>query len=74
MAQSTITSKYQTTVPREIREKLSLGPRDHLHWEVEGARIVVVPARKGFLERRGSIQVGSGSPLEDVRQARQQRG
>ena len=74
MTKSTITSKYQTTVPREVREKLGLGPRDVLRWEVSGNVVRVTAAGTAFLNRRGSIRVGPGSPQEDVRQARARRG
>jgi len=74
MAQSTITSKYQTTVPKEIREKLGLRPKDVLSWTLTQEGIRVVPARHRFLERRGSISVGPGSPVDDIRRARALRG
>ncbi len=74
MTQSTITSKFQTTVPKEVRQKLGLRPKDTLRWEVTDQEIRLVPARRGFLERRGSVKIGSGSVVEDVRQARALRG
>ena len=74
MIQSTITSKYQTTVPKEIRVKLGLRPSDVLRWEATGRDIRVVPARRGFLDRRGSLRVGPGSAADDVRRARALRG
>ncbi len=74
MTRSTVTSKYQTTIPKEVRQKLGLGPQDVLQWEVVGEEIRVVPAHTDFLRRRGSISVGSGSSVEDVRRARSLRG
>ena len=74
MAQSTLTSKYQTTVPKEIRLKLGLQPRDVLRWEATDRDVRVVPARRGFLDRRGSLRVGPGSAVDDVRRARALRG
>ncbi len=74
MTESTITSKYQTTVPKEIRQKLGLRPKDVLRWEVVGHDARVVPARRGFLDRRGSLRIGAGSAVDDVRQARALRG
>lgn len=74
MAQSTLTSKFQTTVPKEIRDRIGLRPRDVLCWEVVGNELRIVPARRGFLDRRGSLRVGPGSPTEDIRQARAERG
>ena len=74
MTQSTITSKFQTTVPKEIRLKLGLRPRDVLRWEATSRGARLVPARRGFLDRRGSLRVGSGSAVDDVRRARALRG
>lgn len=74
MAQSTITSKNQTTVPREVREKLGAAPGDVLHWEVRKGEARVRPAAVAFLERKGWVRVGRGSTVDDVRRARERRG
>ncbi len=74
MTQSTITSKYQTTVPKEVRQELGLRPRDVLRWEIVDRDIRIVPARRSFLARRGSVHVGPGSAVDDVRRARAARG
>ncbi|MDB6040462.1 MAG: hypothetical protein JWM99_4303, partial [Verrucomicrobiales bacterium] len=34
MAQSTITDKFQTTIPLEVREALKLSPRQRVSYEV----------------------------------------
>lgn len=74
MSRSTITSKYQTTVPREVRETLGVGSGDILRWEVVGDHVRVTAADTAFLRRRGSIHVGPGSSVDDVRRARELRG
>jgi len=74
MPKSAITSKGQTTVPREVRERLGVGPGDTLEWEVEGNAARVTAATRRFLRRRQAIAVGRGSTVEDVRRARAQRG
>ena len=56
MAQSTITSKNQTTVPKEVRDKLGTGPGDVLHWEVENGH-----ARKSFAEYPGCAHPGDAA-------------
>jgi AbrB family looped-hinge helix DNA binding protein len=38
-AVSRLTSKSQTTIPREVREKLSLGPGDVIVYEIEGSEV-----------------------------------
>ncbi|MFP5286672.1 MAG: AbrB/MazE/SpoVT family DNA-binding domain-containing protein [Thermoanaerobaculia bacterium] len=74
MSKSTITVKYQTTVPKEVREKLKVGPSDVLHWEVVGDHVRVTASSRGFLDLRGSFKVGPGDPVEDVRRARERMG
>jgi antitoxin PrlF len=41
-----ITSKGQTTVPREIREALGVGPGDFISWEVAEDGVVRVRAAR----------------------------
>jgi bifunctional DNA-binding transcriptional regulator/antitoxin component of YhaV-PrlF toxin-antitoxin module len=74
MAKSTITSKHQTTVPKEIREQLKVGPGDVLRWEIVGGMVRLTAGERAFLKRRGSIRVGSGSVLKDIAKARTLRG
>jgi antitoxin PrlF len=38
-AVSRLTSKSQTTIPREVREKLSLRPGDVIVYEIEGSEV-----------------------------------
>jgi hypothetical protein len=74
MTKSMITVKNQTTVPREIRERLAVGPSDALQWEVVGNRVLVSAARPSFLDRKGRIKVGPGDTVDDVRKARMLMG
>lgn len=74
MARSTLTSKSQTTVPKEVREKLGIGPGDVLDWEVADGAVRVTPTGRAFARRRGSIGVGPGSAVEDVQALRRRRG
>lgn len=36
---SRLTSKAQTTIPREVRERLALGPGDVIVYEIDGDQI-----------------------------------
>lgn len=74
MAESKITSKNQTTVPKGIRERLGLAPGDVLDWRIDGDAVRVRPAALAFLRRRGTLAVGPGSTVRDTRRARVQRG
>jgi len=55
MLQSTITSKGQTTIPKEIRELLKLKPNDKLYYIVEKSKVTLKPIHGNILELRGSV-------------------
>lgn len=55
MHQSTITSKGQTTIPKEIRMFLKLEPNDRLFYIVDGEKVILKPLRGDILELRGSV-------------------
>jgi AbrB family looped-hinge helix DNA binding protein len=74
MPTSKITSKYQTTVPREVRERLGLGPADRIHWKIEGRAVRVEAAEDPVGRIAGRIRVGPGDVRADLRRARELRG
>ncbi|MBW4631270.1 MAG: type II toxin-antitoxin system PrlF family antitoxin [Iphinoe sp. HA4291-MV1] len=64
MPTATITTKGQTTIPKEIREYLQLNPGDHIDFIIEeDGRVVIQPATikvqelKGILHREGMKSV-----------------
>jgi len=71
--QSLITSKYQVTIPKKIREKLKLAIHDTLAWEIQEDKVLVYPVQKRFLQYQNSVKVGSGCLRDDVEQARHQQ-
>ena len=71
--QSGITSKFQTTIPKAVREHLKLSIHDTLEWKVEKNKIVVLPVQKKFLKYRSRIKTGPGKIDEDIKLARIQR-
>ena len=71
--QSVITSKFQTTIPKQVRERLKLSVHDTLEWKVEQGKIVVLPVQKNFFEYRNRIKTGSGKIDEDIKLSRKQR-
>jgi AbrB family looped-hinge helix DNA binding protein len=70
---STITSKYQTTIPKDVRERLGLAVHDTLEWVVEKGKVTVYPLQKNFLQYRNSVKVGKGEIGEDIERARMAR-
>lgn len=71
--QSVITSKFQTTIPKNVRERLKLSIHDTLEWKVDRGKIVVLPVQKKFLAHRNRIKTGPGKIENDIQKARQQR-
>ena len=70
---TTITSKYQTTIPKVIREDLNISINDTLEWNVENGKIVVLPMQKNFLKFRNAVKTGSGDIEDDIKLSRKQR-
>ena len=74
MVRSRITSKNQTTVPREIREQLKVGPSDELIWELRDGHALVSAATRRLYRHRGVIDIEVRDVVADVKEARRRRG
>ncbi len=71
--ESVITSKFQTTIPKAVRESLKLSVQDTLEWKLENGKIIVSPAQKKFLQHKNTVKVGSGDIKKDIQLARERR-
>ncbi len=59
---STVTSKGQVTIPKDIRTQLNIRTNDKVDFVIEGNRAVLVPVRS-LRELRGAVQTaGTGDP------------
>jgi AbrB family looped-hinge helix DNA binding protein len=74
MAVSTLTSKGQTTVPKEVREALDLAAGDKLSWRIERGRVAVTTERPSFFRWEGFIKMSSGDVVKEIAEARKRRG
>jgi antitoxin PrlF len=74
MAKSTLTSKGQTTVPKEVREALDLEVGDKLSWQIEKGKVTVTTERPSFFRWEGFIKTSSGEVVREVAEARKRRG
>jgi antitoxin PrlF len=71
---STMTSKGQTTVPKEVREALDLGPGAKLTWKVRGGKVAITTERPLLWELEGFLKHGEPDAVKAVAAARQTRG
>lgn len=71
---STVTVKYQTTIPKSLRERMGINVHDVLDWEEVDGQIIVRKADRPFLRFRNSVAVGAGDVSEDIRKAREAMG
>jgi len=74
MPVSTMTSKGQTTVPKEVREALDLTPGAKLQWEVRGGKVAISTERAALWALAGSVKGGPNDPVQAVAEARKRRG
>ncbi|HEV7242906.1 MAG TPA: type II toxin-antitoxin system PrlF family antitoxin [Thermoanaerobaculia bacterium] len=74
MPTSTITSKGQTTVPKEVRDALDLGPGDKLTWEISGGHVAITTERPALYRWKGVIKHGPADAVQAVAEARKTRG
>jgi AbrB family looped-hinge helix DNA binding protein len=70
---SLVTSKYQTTIPKAIRETLGLSVRDALEWKVEKGKVTLYPTKRNFLKYRNTVKTGEGDIAGDIDTARNLR-
>jgi AbrB family looped-hinge helix DNA binding protein len=53
---TTITSKGQVTIPKPIRDKLGVGPRDRVEFVLRDGEVVLRPVRRSVLSFRGFLR------------------
>jgi antitoxin PrlF len=64
MTVATLTSKGQTTIPKQVREHLKLNPGDKLDFVIESAgRVVIRPAKLDVRELKGLLKRRDGKVL-----------
>lgn len=63
---TTLSTRWQTVVPREVREALALAPHSKLAWEVRGGVAVVVPIPEDPVLGSLGVLRGPGLTTEDL--------
>jgi antitoxin PrlF len=74
MPTSTLTSKGQTTVPKEVRDALDVDTGDKLTWEIHGGKVAVTTGKPAFYRWEGIIKNSSGDAVKEMEEARGRRG
>ena len=71
MSITTITSKGQITIPKDVRQALDLKAHDQAIFTVEGNRAILTPVRKrSIMELRGALPVDR--PFTDSQEIREE--
>lgn len=58
-----ITAKGQTTVPKDVRDKLKLKPGDRVYWVVEDGRAVLRPKNGSVKDLAGILYDPNRKPM-----------
>jgi len=56
MPVSSVTSKWQTTIPKEVRNLWGLKPHDRILYVIEGKKVILKPLKGNILDLRGSVE------------------
>lgn len=76
MSTSILTSKGQTTIPKDVRKRLNLHPGDRLEFVIdEDGRVLVLPASIDASELAGMLKSPARPvSVEDMNRAIRKRG
>ena len=71
MFQSTVTTKGQTTIPKEVREAMNLKPGDRLLYTLDAENGVHIEVLQGAASLKGSLtsDKGKGMTFSQIRKA-----
>ena len=64
MALATMTSKGQVTIPKEIREKLHIKPKDRITFSVEGDHAILHAIHGDIRDLKGLFKFSAKGPLD----------
>lgn len=72
--ETTLTSKFQLTLPREIRELFNLEVGDKIAFLVENKEVLVVPKPDNFVNALSELSEGKtfSQIKEDIRKSRRE--
>jgi bifunctional DNA-binding transcriptional regulator/antitoxin component of YhaV-PrlF toxin-antitoxin module len=73
MIRSTLTDRWQTTIPAEVREALGLKPRQGLLYELRGESVVIRPEGESLMDLAGCLKTDQPAGTEEQDQQAAQR-
>ena len=56
MLRSTVTDRWQTTIPSEVRKALRLKPRQQLTYELRGEGVLIRPETESLMDLAGCLK------------------
>lgn len=65
MIRSTLTDRWQTTIPAEVRAALGLVPRQGLLYEVRGESVVIRPEGESLMDLAGYLKADHPAQTKD---------
>lgn len=68
MIRSTLTDRWQTTIPAQVREALGLQPRQGLLYEIHGESVTIRPDGESLMDLAGCLS--SDRPAASKEEAR----
>ena len=68
MSISVLTSKGQTTIPKDVRDALNLKPHDKLIYIIEKNRVIMMPSKGDILDLKGSVKENKPLNFKRLRQ------
>jgi len=66
---SKVTSRWQTTIPKEVRKALNIKPSDSILYIIEEGQAIIKPVRGNILNLRGAFS--PSQPCGDFSQIRE---
>jgi bifunctional DNA-binding transcriptional regulator/antitoxin component of YhaV-PrlF toxin-antitoxin module len=68
MIRSTLTERWQTTIPVEVRKALGLQPRQGLLYELRGESVVIRPEGETLMDLAGCLASDQETPDDGEQQ------
>ncbi len=64
---STVTSKGQTTIPKEVRKFLHLKPQDTIVYIPDGKRVFLTPISGTIMDLKGIVKRSAKKPIDFIK-------